>query len=211
VTATLLLDAGAATGSGGCNQFFASYTLEGDAISFSAIGRTEMACPQPQMGVEDAYLEDLGFVSAWEGDATSLRLLDGAGTVVLAFSAGAAATVEGSWLVTGIADAQGILVPTVPGADATAEFLAGGLVSGSTGCNQFTATYTVDGASIDIGGVATTRTACRDAAVAAQESAYTAALEAASGWRITPDGGLELVAGDATVLVAFTPGVAAPA
>jgi putative lipoprotein len=208
VSATLLLDAGAASGSGGCNQFFGSYTLDGNAIGFSGIGRTEMACPQPQMGVEDAYLEALALTAAWEGDATSLRLLDGAGTVVLAFQAGVT-TVEGDWLVSGITDGSGSL--TAPVASATARFTTEGTVAGSTGCNQFTGDYTTDGASIAIGPLATTRMACRDEDVSAQETAYLAALDAATTWRTTADGGLELLDDAGVVLVAFAAGAAQPA
>jgi heat shock protein HslJ len=35
-----------------------------------------------------------------------------------------------------------------------------GVVRGYTGCNQYSAPYTVDGDSLDIGGLATTRMAC---------------------------------------------------
>jgi heat shock protein HslJ len=62
-------------------------------------------------------------------------------------------------------------------------------VGGSTGCNRFTAPYTVDGDSIEIGTIATTRMACPPPADTV-ERAYLAALGRVEAWH---KNGLELV------------------
>jgi heat shock protein HslJ len=86
VTATLLLEDGQATGNGGCNSFFGSYTLDGATITFDAdMGRTEMFCEGDPQVVEDAYLATLPTVAAWTSDDTGLQLQDAEGTTVLTY------------------------------------------------------------------------------------------------------------------------------
>ena len=62
-------------------------------------------------------------------------------------------------------------------------------VAGSTGCNQFTAPYTIDGDAMQIGTVASTRMACPPPADAV-ERAYLAALGRVAAWH---KDGLELL------------------
>ena len=65
--------------------------------------------------------------------------------------------------------------------------------AGSTGCNRFTASYTVDGDAMEIGTTATTRMACPPPADAV-ERAYLAALGRVAAWHLD---GSELVLADA--------------
>jgi heat shock protein HslJ len=46
-------------GSTGCNRFFGTYVLDLYALSFSGIASTEMACPEPIMSNEYAFLSAL--------------------------------------------------------------------------------------------------------------------------------------------------------
>jgi len=62
-------------------------------------------------------------------------------------------------------------------------------VGGSTGCNRFTAPYTVDGDELEIGEIASTRMACPPPADAV-ERAYLAALGRVAAWHVD---GSELV------------------
>src|SRR6187200_893521 len=66
-------------------------------------------------------------------------------------------------------------------------------VGGSTGCNRFTASYTVDGDSMEIGKIASTRMACPPPADAV-ERAYLAALGRVAAWH---KDGSKLVLADA--------------
>ena len=52
-TLTIAQD-GRVSGNGGCNQFFATATIDGDQLAFSEIGSTFMACEEPMMSVEKA-------------------------------------------------------------------------------------------------------------------------------------------------------------
>ena len=91
-------------------------------------------------------------------------------------------------------------VPWVTDSGASATFDAG-TVAGSTGCNQFTASYTHDGATLEIGAPAVTRMACPPPEDAVERE-FLAALERVAGWR--RDGGeLVLVDADEKELLRF--------
>jgi putative lipoprotein len=106
-----------------------------------------------------------------------------------------------AWTVSTIAGQQ-----TVPGAQPTISFGSDGAISGSTGCNQYSGTYTVDGDKLTVSQLATTRKACADPAVNAQEAAVTAALTGATSWSIGSDSNLT-IKGAAEILA--KPGAAA--
>jgi heat shock protein HslJ len=76
-----------------------------------------------------------------------------------------------------------------------------GTVGGSTGCNRYTAGYTVDGDSLKLGRIAQTQMACAPPADAI-EHAYVGALVKVRGWK--SDGGeLVLVGADDAELLRY--------
>ena len=94
----------------------------------------------------------------------------------------------GLWVVISARD-----VPLPLGVVPTAGFHEG-VVRGSTGCNQYSGPYSVDGESLEIGDLATTRMACpppRDEV----EREYVSALGLVTTWAIDGD---ELVLSDAS-------------
>ena len=76
-----------------------------------------------------------------------------------------------------------------------------GTVTGSAGCNRYTASYTQDGSALEIGDVATTNMACPPPADAVERK-FLAALERVEGWRLE-DGDLVLEDGDRGELLRF--------
>ena len=78
---------------------------------------------------------------------------------------------------------------------------ADGTMGGSTGCNRYTAGYTVDGDSLELAQIASTQMACAPPADAI-ERAYVAALAQVAGWRIEGEE-LVLVDGDEAELLRF--------
>jgi heat shock protein HslJ len=82
VVASIVLEDGQATGSGGCNGFSASYELDGSALSFSEVLSTRMACPEPTMGLEQALFAQLGSVAGWSYDGGSVTLHDASGSAL---------------------------------------------------------------------------------------------------------------------------------
>ncbi len=70
---------GAVAGSGGCNRFFGSYEQKDEALTFSALGATRMACPPDVMKAEQSFFEMLANVRQAKVEGSSLLLFDGAG------------------------------------------------------------------------------------------------------------------------------------
>lgn len=54
---------GRIAGTSGCNRFFATVTIEGNAIAVGKAGATQMACPKPLMQQERQFLQALSAVT----------------------------------------------------------------------------------------------------------------------------------------------------
>ena len=74
---TLTLSDGSASGLGGCNTYTGDYQLDGDSLSIGPVAATMMACEEPKMAVEQAYLPALEAVDAWSIDSGELVLSSG--------------------------------------------------------------------------------------------------------------------------------------
>ena len=98
-----------------------------------------------------------------------------------------------------------VAAPACPiaGTELTATFGDDATLSGSSGCNTYTAAYTTDKGAIEIADVADTKKACSEpAGVMEQESSYLALLPRVASFRV--DGPvLELIDVDRQRLVAF--------
>lgn len=77
-TPTLEFAADRISGTGGCNRFFGGYASNGDQLTFSGVGSTEMACEQPVMAQESAFHAALGAVRSYRRDGETL-VLEGEG------------------------------------------------------------------------------------------------------------------------------------
>ena len=66
-------DGSKAHGHAGCNNFFGTFLLADDTLSFSALGSTMMACPEG-MDTEQAFLEVLGETTRYEISGQFLTL-----------------------------------------------------------------------------------------------------------------------------------------
>lgn len=80
------------------------------------------------------------------------------------------------------------------------EFRPDGTVSGSTGCNGFSGTYQVEGATLRFGPLASTRKACVPA-LGDQEARMFALLTEVRAWRLARDGALLLMTADGRSLL----------
>ena len=94
------------------------------------------------------------------------------------------------WRLTGVAHADGQLHTVPSDIEATATF-AKGSVSGSGGCNRYTAGYAVDDGKLTIGSAAATMMACPEPQTAVEQP-FMAALAVATTYRIE-DGQLNLL------------------
>jgi heat shock protein HslJ len=73
----------------------------------------------------------------------------------------------------------------------TLELGADGSATGSTGCNSFTARYSIDGATLVFSPLAMTKRGC-EPAIASQETAFVKAMTRVTGWTIGADDRLVL-------------------
>jgi uncharacterized lipoprotein YbaY/heat shock protein HslJ len=95
-------------------------------------------------------------------------------------------------------------IVSIQGVAITAEFAAGGQLSGFSGCNNYSTTYTAgEGGAITIGPIASTMKACSEPAnVMEQESQYLAALQSAKSYTLQ-DEQLELQGADGEMAVQY--------
>ena len=75
------------SGSAGCNHYFGTYEVSGSDFTIGAVASTEMWCMDPEgvMDQEQAFLAALASIASYRLADDRLELLDGAGSVVLAF------------------------------------------------------------------------------------------------------------------------------
>jgi heat shock protein HslJ len=91
-----------------------------------------------------------------------------------------------TWTVTTIGG-----TPTDATKPPTMDFGSDGTIIGSTGCNTYSGTYKLDGASITIGPLLTTLVGCIGP-IGAQEASFVDSLQKAAAWESAPEGGLNL-------------------
>jgi heat shock protein HslJ len=76
------------SGSAGCNQYFASYSVDGSRISIEQLAWTEMYCMGPE-GInaqETIFLTQLEKAASYEIGADKLVILDPSGQTLLVFT-----------------------------------------------------------------------------------------------------------------------------
>jgi heat shock protein HslJ/membrane-bound inhibitor of C-type lysozyme len=76
----MLNEEGRFNGTTGCNTVNGPYKLDTDGLTFGAAQLTRMACPPEQMATETSFLAALAAVTQAQLSATTLDLLDAAGT-----------------------------------------------------------------------------------------------------------------------------------
>jgi len=203
VTADATFKDGTVSGSTGCNRYSAAYTVDGNALKIGPAQTTLIGCQPPQSIVETAYTANLGNVSTYTATGDTLTVYDSSGNAILVYAAMEPVSLAGAtWHAIGINNGKGGVVSVVAGSDPTALFDAAGTVSGDATCNTYNGAAVVDGTSITIGPLATTRMLCGDEALDAQEAAYLTALQSATTFAAR-DQKLELRDGDGSLMVQF--------
>jgi len=81
---------GKVNGNTGCNGYFGSVIIDGEAMAFGNLGATRKACPEPTMSQEDRLLRALDSTRGYRLQDGSLMLLDGAGGTLVRFKEQAA-------------------------------------------------------------------------------------------------------------------------
>ena len=141
------------------------------------------------MAQESAFLDVLASATTYKIEGDEMELKDASGAVIAKFSDLEPVSLENSsWQVIGYNNSKQAVVSVIIGTEITANFGEDGTLSGSAGCNNYTATYKVNGDNISIGPAAATRMFCPEPdGVMEQEVQYLAALETASTYLIEVD------------------------
>ena len=185
---------GHVTGTTGCNDYSALFSVEGDRMTVGGLGVAQKLCEGAHGEQEAAFLNGLGGAASWHATETGDLEIDGAATIRATTGVAAtkppptpgAALGGTAWDLTemgGTADFAH-LVPTI-------EFAADGTVSGFAGCNTFSGTFKTDGGALMLGPLATTNIGCQRPA-SEVESMYLTALAGVSKWTILAEGVLAL-------------------
>jgi heat shock protein HslJ len=186
-----------------CNQVLGTYQQSGSSLTLQLGPSTLVACPPGSQA--DVFTRDLSNVVTYvqRGETLFLNMRVDTGNMVFEPQAAPSLT-DMTWHVQSYNNGRGGVVTVQSGTQLTATFGADGRLSGSAGCNTYTGTYTVDGSSMSIGPLATTRIACPEP-IMQQENAYLAALAATSQFMLTPDR-LTLRDADGATQVILVPG-----
>lgn len=181
---TFIVEGSSVGGQSACNQYFGEFGLVDGRVSLTGLGGTEMACDEPTMTLESAYLKGLAAVQAATVDGNAL-VLEGPG-VELRFERlqppPTADIVATDWVLESVV--SGDAASSTIGDPATLTLNSDGTMSGSTGCRTFAGSYTLVGDEItftDWG----LEGEC-DGATAEQDSTVVTVL--GDGFRATVDG-----------------------
>ncbi len=184
---TVEFNSGKVTGNGGCNNYFGSYTVNGNTIAISEVAATMKACPQPIMTLEQAYFKALQAAASFKVTGDTLELMNNAGKTTLKYQISQPVSLTGTrWVATGVNNGKQAVVSVASGTEITAIFGTDGKLTGSAGCNQYNAGYQTTGGNIQIQQPAATMKACAQS-VMQQEAAYLAALPNATTYTIRED------------------------
>ena len=85
VSPTAKFSGGQFSGFAGCNTFTGPYTQSGETIAIGPLAGTKMACEQPLLGVEAAYVQARGAGNTATAAGTTLRLTEQGGFSALEY------------------------------------------------------------------------------------------------------------------------------
>ena len=138
---TLNVDGLNVSGQAACNQYFGELAIESGRVSTAGFGQTEMACAEPVMALEAAYLSALAKIESAHMDGPVMVLT--APGVELRFERlqppPTASIVGTLWQLESLVD--GDSVSSAAGPPATLLLQADGALRGSTGCRTLTGHY----------------------------------------------------------------------
>jgi heat shock protein HslJ len=200
-TLTFAFDGEQVNGSAGCNSYFGPASLGGD-VTLGPLASTMMFCSEPVgiMEQERRFLDLLEGVDSFHAVDERLELMqEGETTIVLVpLSVG----LEGAWSLLFYNNGSALVSP-IQDTETTARF-GGGTLSGQAGCNRYTAAYSTEGASLQIGTPAGTRMICPEPeGLMTQESKYLELLPATASYLIRNGRLLELYDGQGLRLLQF--------
>ncbi len=155
--ATVRFEKGKISGNDGCNQFMGSYVTQENTLSISdKMMSTMMACPAMEKSA--AFKSALTSAKIYENDGKKLLLIGVDGKPLLELQALSNTPQEGLYTIKYLNNGkQAVVSVKTP---ITMQLSSDGKMSGSTGCNLYTTSYTIKENQLTIGFPATTRKMC---------------------------------------------------
>jgi heat shock protein HslJ len=181
---------GTITGTSGCNGLGGDYSVEGDQITFGEFVSTLMACDDPIMAQEDAAHKVMAGTASYtiEGDTLTITKDD----MVLVLTRGkqgavqppaaSPVTLTGTWKLSAFR-VDDVLTSALADTEAKLTFNEDGTVTGTSGCNEFGGSYTVEGDQITFKDIVSTLMAC-DTPIMKQEEAFQQVLAESATYTI---------------------------
>lgn len=156
---TLLLNEDGSVGvKADCNTGGGSYTLDGNALTFSPLASTLMACPGDSLGSQFlAYLGDVVSYTIQDGELYLALKTDGG---ILRFAAAPPAIVDTVWQWQDFQSMDGTLTEVDMPENYTLILNTDGTANVKADCNTGGGGYTLDGSQLTFGALAITRAAC---------------------------------------------------
>jgi heat shock protein HslJ len=197
------------SGTTGCNSYGGTFRTDGDAMTIAAGAMTEMACDGPRGDQETRFIAALPKIERWQLREDGFLELSGAATLVAEPVEPVVdpppADGDGDTPVSDLAAAPEWVLVAIDGNEDLADIVPtlsvapDGSVSGFGGCNRFNGRMAVDGATVVVGPLASTKVAC-GAPGDLVERRYLEVLGAAARWSIDANGRL-ILEGDAGSLM----------
>jgi heat shock protein HslJ len=186
-----------------CNQVSGTYTLDGSAITIALGPSTMAACPEGSLGDQFVANLDAAAIYFFSDGNLFIDLKFDSGT--MRFSPQTSDLAGTNWTVIGYNNGRGGVVSTIIGTELTATFGADGNVTGSAGCNNYSAGYEVDGNAITIGLPIATMMACdQPEGIMEQEQEFLTALGTVATYQIRGDF-MKMRTAEEAIAVTFEP------
>lgn len=180
---------GRIAGNSGVNAYSATYEASEDGeMTLGDIQSTLMAGDESLMRRETQYTALLGKVASYEVTEVSLKLLDSDGETLIAYVPYKATTFEGtSWYCIAYNNGTGAVESVAAGSEITAVFGEDGSLTGSSGVNTYSGTYTAEERTLAIDPAIVTTKMAGPEPLMQQEQKYLAALPKATRYEVSGD------------------------
>lgn len=176
------------SGNTGCNSFSGSVQIRADGtFAVGDLATTLIACDPARTTQESNIHRALTEADGWAIETTT-AVFSANGVAIMKISRTDNNLAGSQWSVRSINNGHGGVQSVAQGSDPTLHFGEDGYLSGTTGCNNFSAAYATYAGSLTIGPVGVTKKLCgTPSGIMDQEQQMVAALGYADSYSIAGD------------------------